>query len=247
MIRNNAEYMLEDGSPRYGIRTTGLVAEGETPAITPAIVGRTAEEAATLDGAELKLAAQHRFVLDRFVNDAATISDLREAHPDELKEAEDTVAARLGSPAVWRVGARKAYARSVAEEADKDGTLPNLFAHTLMAIAIYLGAIVLAIGAASLEIPFTALFLVILGYWFLTAPLQRKIRRQALRKALPVVEPEDARIFWDDVVNATLLSVLRSKGVHVDIATSAALMRGWNHTRYVATVAQELRINPARP
>src|SRR5688572_6910019 len=105
--------------------------------------------------------------------------------------AAPAVAQRLGSPPVWRVGARKAYARSVAEEADKDGTLPQLFAHTLMSIAIYLGAIVLAIGAASLEIPFTALFLVILAYWLLTTPLQRKIRRQVLRKSLPVLEPED--------------------------------------------------------
>lgn len=245
MIRNNSEYMLEDGSPRYGIRTTGLVAEA--PVSMPATVGRTAEEAAMLDGAELKLAAQHRFVLDRFVNDAATIATLREAHPEELEEAKETVALRLGSPFIWRKGARQAYSRAVAEEADKDGTLPSLLAHTLVSNAIYLGAIVLAIGAASLEIPFTALFLVILAYWFLTTPLQRKIRRQVLRKALPVLEPEDAKLFWDDVVNATLLSVLRSKGVSVDIATSAVLARGWNHTRYVASVAQQLRSNPAQP
>ena len=56
-----------------------------------------------------------------------------------------------------------------------------------------------------------------------------------------------AHVFWDDVVNATFLAVPQNKGAEVDLATAAALTRGWNHTRYVASVAQELRSNHPAP
>ena len=43
------------------------------------------------------------------------------------------------------------------------------------------------------------------------------------------------------------LAVLWSKEVPVDIASTAALSRGWNYTRYVARMAQDLHPNHAEP
>ncbi|WP_427170702.1 hypothetical protein [Arthrobacter sp. 92] len=48
-------------------------------------------------------------------------------------------------------------------------------------------------------------------------------------------------------MNATFLAVLQNKGIVADIAAATALMRGWNHTRHVVSVAQELRSNHRQP
>lgn len=248
MIRNNSEYMLEDGSPRYGIRTTGLVAVAEAPALALTRIDQTADAAAMLDGAELKMAVQHRFVLDRFADDAATILSVLEARPDELKVAEEAVAKRFGSPATWMEGAATAYIRTTTEDAGRDGTAGTQLAAMLGSASIYFVGLVLVIGMAVLNVPFLPFMGITAVYWFVAAPFQRRLRRSVDRVALPTsVDREDAKALYDDVVNATLLTVLQHKDVDVDIAISKSLTRGWNHTRYVASVAQDLRTNHAHP
>ncbi|GAA4034670.1 hypothetical protein GCM10023063_18530 [Arthrobacter methylotrophus] len=243
MIRNNPEYMLEDGSPRYGIRTTGLESV-VTPARPLATVAQTADAAAQLDGAELKLAAQHRYILDRFRQDAAVISSLREAHPEELKLAEAAVETRLGSPKVWIRGARKAYVETTVEDAEKTGTLGSLLVTMLMSLAISIGSLVIIIGMMVQQTPPLVFLGVNLALWLGLIPIRKKLERTAGHGTLPDnVSKDEARVFWDDVVNATFLAVLQNKGIAVDLATAAVLTRGWNHTRYVASVAQELRTN----
>lgn len=249
MIRNNAQYMLADGSPRYGIRTTGL---SSIPVATvPSLmrVGQTADAAALLDAAELKLAVQHRFVLDKFNHaDAEIISDLRGAHPEELKEAEAIVAERLGSPSVWMRGAKTAYIESVIEEAKADGTLVRQFASALMSLGLSVALLVIVIGLAVLDAPSSAFLAIVVAMSLGARPVQKKLGRTVNPGGVPTrVDREDARILWADIVNATLVSVMQNKGIPVDQATSKAALRGWNHTRYVGTVAQELRTNPAQP
>lgn len=248
MIRNNPEYMLEDGSPRYGIRTTGLEAIAEAPARPQATVAQTADAAAQLDGAELKLAAQHRYILDRFRQDAEVISSLREAHPEELKLAEAAVEARLGSPRTWIFGARKAYIDTTIDDAEKSGTMVSQFTAMMTSLGISIGSLVILIGMMVNNVPPLPFLGVTLGLWLILIPVRRKLDRTADRSTLPHdVSKDEALAFWDDVVNATFLAVLQNKGVEVDLATSAALTRGWNHTRYVASVAQDLRSNHSAP
>ncbi|MFD1212571.1 hypothetical protein ACFQ36_11040, partial [Arthrobacter sp. GCM10027362] len=43
-----------------------------------------------------------------------------------------------------------------------------------------------------------------------------------------------------DITDATLLAVLRSRGVEVDERTARAAMRGWNHLRFVAAKVDEI-------
>lgn len=248
MIRNNPEYMLEDGSPRYGIRTTGLDAVVEAPAKPLSTVSQTADAAATLDAAELKLAAQHRFVLDRFAGDAAVISSLREAHHEELKLAEAAVSTRLGSPAVWIRGAGRAYVESTLDDAEKSGSLLSQLSTMLMSIGLSVGMLIVLIGMMIQNVPPLPFVGVAAAMWLIVIPVRRKLDRKTERITLPYdLRRDEAHAFWDDVVNATFLTVLQNKGTAIDLATAAALTRGWNHTRYVASVAQELRTNHSAP
>jgi hypothetical protein len=247
MIRNNPEYMLEDGSPRYGIRTTGLE-EAEAPARPLATVAQTAEAAAQLDGPELKLASQHRYVLDKFSQDAWAISALRQAHPEELKLAEAAVETRLGSPTIWIRGAKKAYVEATLDEAEKDGTLLSQLGNRLKSIGLSLGSLVIVIGMMVQQVPPPVFLGVNLALWLGLMPIRKKLGRASEHGTLPNnIGKDEARVFWDDVVNATFLVVLQNKGIQADQATAAALTRGWNHTQYVASVAQQLRTNHAGP
>ncbi|QOT19348.1 hypothetical protein [Paenarthrobacter sp. YJN-5] len=248
MIRNNSEYMREDGSPRYGIRTTGLEAFAEAPARPLVTVAQTADAAAQLDGAELKLAAEHRYVLDLFKEDAEVISSLREAHAEELKLAEAAVEARLASPWTWMSAAKRSYIESTIDDAEKAGTMVSQLASLLMSMGISVGSLVIMIGMVILQVPPLPYLGVCLVMLLVLVPIRRKLDRATDRTTLPHdVSKDEAQVFWDDVVNATLLAVLQNKGVEVDLATAASLTRGWNHTRYVSTVAQELRSNHAAP
>lgn len=247
MIRNNPEYMLADGSPRYGIRTTGLGQASVSTVPNLIRVGQTADAAALLDAAELKLAVQHRFVLDKFnFADAEIISGLRADHPEELKEAEAIVAKRLGSPSVWMRGAKTAYTEAVIEEAQMDGTLMRQLTASLMSIGLTMAMLVIVIGLAVMQAPPLTSLLIVLAIYLGTRPIQRKLGRTVDPGSLPTrIERDEARALWDDVVNATLVAVLQNKDIPLDQGSIKAALRGWNHTRYVATVAQELRTNPA--
>ncbi|ACL41970.1 hypothetical protein Achl_4019 (plasmid) [Pseudarthrobacter chlorophenolicus A6] len=249
MIRNNSEYMLADGSPRYGIRTTGLAQVSVATAPSLIRVGQTADAAALLDAAELKLAVQHRFVLDKYNHaDADIISGLRADHPEELEEAEAIVAKRLGSPVVWMRGAKTAYTEAVIEEAQMDGTLMRQLAASLMSIGLTVAMMVIVIGLAAMKAPPLISLVIVTGIYLGTRPIQRKLGRTVDPGNLPTrIDREDARLLWDDVVNATLVAILQSKDVPIDQGTVKAALRGWNHTRYVGTVAQDLRTNPAQP
>lgn len=245
MIRNNPEYMMEDGSPRYGIRTTGLVAVSDAP---PALadIGQTADAAAMLDAAELKLASQHRYILDTFSQDAGVISSLREAHPEELKLAEAAVESRLGSPKKWAFGAQRAYIDTTVDEAEKAGTLARQLVTMLLSSGLAAAALILIVGMLVQNVPPLPFLAIVAGLWLLTWPVRRRTERDLDRVTLPHdLSAAEARTFYDDVVNATFLVVLQNKGIPVDIATAASLTRGWKHTSYVASVAQDLRTNHA--
>lgn len=244
MIRNSPEYLLEDGSPRYGVRTTGLETAPAETAVKPEVrVGQTSEAAALLDGAELKLIADHSYVLDRITGDAPLIRALREEHPDSLKEAETIVASRLVSPKAWVAGARDAHREAVHEEAAMNGSLAAKTPAMLGYLAMQLGFLVVIIGMAINDVPILYLLAVYVGLRLASRSAQRKLARKAMRGLPARVGPEDAQELWDSVVNTTLLAVLAVKGVTVDAATDRAARRGWNHMRYVASVSQDLRTN----
>jgi hypothetical protein len=217
------------------------------PTRSLATVEQTADAAAMLDGAELRLAAQHRYVLDRFKQDADVIASLREVHPEELKEAEAAVAKRLSSQTVWMRGARRAYVEATIDDAEKDGTMLSQLAAMLSSSACLWAASSFS-SVMVLEVPILPFLGISVALWLILRSIRRKLDRKTERTTLPTnIDKEDAQMFWDDVVNATLLTVLQNKAIPVDLATSAVLTRGWNHTRYVASVAQELRTNHAQP
>ena len=97
----------------------------------------------------------------------------------------------------------------------------------LMSLGVTVAGLVIIIGMVVIDTPFVPFMLVLTSCSIVSIPVRRKLARKTDRTTLPSNIPrEDARMFWDDVVNATFLSVLQNKGIAVDIATSASLTRG---------------------
>jgi hypothetical protein len=233
MIRNTSEYMVADGSPSYGIRTTCLVSSPAAAVPSLIRVGQAADAAAMLYAADVKLALQYSVVLDKFNHsDAEIISDLRAAHPEELKEAEAIVAKRLVSPAVWMRCPKSAYTKAVVEDAETNGTLVRQMGAALTPLGLSVAMLVIVIGLAENNAPPLASVVIVLAMFIGAQPKQKKLSRTINPGGIPTrIEKGDARILWGDVVNATLVFALQNKGIPVDRASITASLRGWNHTR----------------
>ncbi|MFD1214876.1 hypothetical protein ACFQ36_22880, partial [Arthrobacter sp. GCM10027362] len=104
-----SEYLLSDGSPRYGLRT-----EETSPAAAPA---RTEDaraiprEASRLGLHHLSTAVDSRLTRAWADQDDPLLAALRAGHPAELAEAEGLVRNELGGRADWL---RKARANHTA-------------------------------------------------------------------------------------------------------------------------------------
>ena len=89
---------------------------------------------------------------------------------------------------------------------------------------------------------------IVIGMILARRHIERKLSRTMDPGSLPTrTDREDARSLWEDLVNATLVAVLQRKGIPLDQATTKVALRGWNHTCYVTSIAQELRTDHAQP
>lgn len=230
------EYLLPDGSPRFGIRTEST-ATAKPAKVQHHEAGRAAAQAARMTAAQLRNAVDYRFDLDCFQDDEAMIDALRSSDPNELAEAEGLVVDRLGSPKKWFSESRSRFT----------GIVVGMGVDPHRQVSVLLGSLGLAIfpflamvAAMLLNLPdwavWAVLFLVPLGL----KPARRKVYRKARGTFSTTVGPEDRQMIWDDVVNATLLEVLAAKGVAVDQMTVHTAGRRFNHLRHVAGVTQQL-------
>lgn len=240
MIRNTDEYMMADGSPRYGVRIgTGLADVKTTPepAVPPTDTGDLAGRATTFTAHQLAVAGALRFTVRNNARAEKAVHDLRDAYPAEYDEAEAAVAARLGSPKAWRRRVTTAALRMV-QASERDRGLASL---TLNGLYLRIGLGFLPLLVLAGMIVANANFWITVAVYAVVSfgvdPVKANIQRRTLGADNARVSLAAAGVLWEDVVDATFADVLAAKGIAVDPFTSDAARNGWAHlTRTAAAV-----------
>lgn len=232
MIRNNDEYMLADGSPRYGIRIgNGLVDDEEEPTAEPAPVstGDLAERAASFTAHQLSVAGALRFTVRNNTAGEKALRDLRTSRTTEYAEAVAAVTEQLESPKAWRQAAVRTARRAVAESERTRGVART----TMNAMLLRLGLSLLPIVAVALlfaaNVGFWQAFLVGFALSLACDPVHAHVRRRTLGPDNARVDLPTVSVLWDDVVDATFINILEAKGIGVNPFDYKAATAGWVH------------------
>lgn len=236
----NNEYRLADGSPRYGHRSEPPTNQ---PAATAAVrVEEAAEGAARLGLDEMAAAIDKRLASSWADTPDASVTALRDEHPEELAAARALVKLHLGTQHQWRMKAQairdKQLAGVLARRKASGRAREVLFLRVgLMAALIAPSAYVVATNQTDilklLIVGIVCTIAALVGGHFLT-----------IRARVPVVP--NPRGPWlaelrEDVVNATLVAILQNKDVGLSPATAAAGRRGWASIQEAAAAVAALR------
>ncbi|GAA1759780.1 hypothetical protein GCM10009712_05520 [Pseudarthrobacter sulfonivorans] len=234
------EYHLADGSPRYGHRNEASSAGHAAPAATVRVED-AAEGAARLSLDDMAAAINRRLGSAWADAPDPAVASLRKDHPEELAAARALVKLHLGSQRQWRFRAQavrdKQLEGVVARRKASGSALEILVMRLgLMAVLIALPAYIvvtdrdnivklLVVGALCLAGAFA-------GGHFLT-----------VRARVPVMP--DIRGPWlselrEDIVNATLVSILQNKG-DLEPRVVAAGRRGWEGIQAASKAAAAIQ------
>ncbi|MCG2624893.1 hypothetical protein LVY72_23670 [Arthrobacter sp. I2-34] len=227
------EYLLADGSPRYGVRRDGA----EPPVIKarPADPRLIARDAARLGLHHLAAAVDSRLTRSWADQDDPLLATLRARHAAELAEAESLVKAELGGRTAWLRRARANHGAFLAPAVGRRKADGRYGAAALQRAVLVL-ALTGAAGFVAVATHGDVLALLIAGLavcglaYLLGGMVTERLR-------LPV--PARLRGIWlqeirRDITDATLLAILRAKGADVDAPTARAAGRGWAHLQTVA-------------
>lgn len=236
----NSEYHLADGSPRYGHRT---VAPSTFPEAPPVKVEETALAAARLGLDDLAAAIDRRLTSSWADKADPVVEALRKDHPAELAAARDLVRLHLGTQRQWRLKAQLVRDRHLADtllrRREAGNALEILFLRLgLIAALIAPPSYILAsnqeedlvkfiiTGAACVAAAFT-------GGHFLTV--------RARVPVMPSVRGPWLAELREDIINATLVALLQSKGVSLPPGAAEAGRRGWTSIQVAARAVAALQ------
>lgn len=222
------EYQLVDGSPRYGRRAEADAAGQAAPA--PAVrVEEAAESAASLGLDDLAAAIDRRLVSSWADGPDPLVTGMRKEHPEELAAARALVKLHLGTQRQWRLKAQVVRDKHLAPTLHRRrtaGSAREILVQRLglMAALIFPPAYIVATSREDLVkliVTGAVCFaLALIGGHFLT-----------VRARVPVMP--NIRAAWltelrEDIVDATLVAILQSKGADLDSRTADAGRQGWN-------------------
>jgi hypothetical protein len=235
------EYQLVDGSPRYGSRDENHTPQAPAPAGSAIKVEGPAQEASRLGLDHLAAAIDRRLTSSWADRENALVRALREAHPEELKAARDLVRLHLGSQRQWRFKAQavrdKHLAATMRRRRAAGSATEILFLRIGLIIALIAPPLyVMATSTDLLKLTFTGVACVaaaFAGGHFIT------IRSRV--PAMPVIRGPWLAELREDVVNATLLAILLSKGVTLEARTVAAAQQGMKSIRAAASAVDALQ------
>jgi hypothetical protein len=239
LVSISTEYLLADGSPRYGVRTAEAV-----PAAAPALPsdpGLVARAASRLGLHHLAAAADSRVTRRWADKDDPLLAALRAEHPAELAEAKGLVEAELGGRADWLRRARSNHNAFLAPVTGRRRAAGSHAAAMLQRAALALGltgtAGFVAVSTQGNLLLLLATGVVVCGLAYVLGSMV------TARLRLPV----PARLFgrWleeirTDITDATLLALLQSRRIEVDDRTARAARRGWEHLQFVAAKVDEI-------
>lgn len=250
MPRISPEYMLADGSPRYGIRAAGddpnSSSTPEPAAPEPQRGGDAAadailREALTFDANQLATAQNYRFQQLWADQDDELIVAFRTEHP-KLEE----IAVRTTNEALE--GSFKWFLRSVKPLAEVRGAVRKRRSTALRG----------SVNLVKLLIRTSRLLIV---WLMITNPAPEAVagglvllfllRLFGKTNQARMKFPMGARLRWSgfrdhrrDITDAVLLALVLGNGHSVDYATAEAAGRGWKHLTFVAGKVDEIRRGP---
>jgi hypothetical protein len=242
MIRNNDEYMLPDGSPRYGIRTGNGLADVLEPAESAAAptAGTFAQKAAGFTANHLAVAARLRYTARNSAGAQKALEDLRASHPAEYKEAIEVVAAELDSLNDWHRTASYATRQAVVTSEHVRGvsglTRRALIARLLLSLIPFAVIVSLLLAGVEFWIAFSACMLAT----FVEPLMKDRYAHHTIGPTHMRVSPAAARVFWDDIVDATFISILDGKAISVGPFARQAALAGWNHLSRTAEAVDRI-------
>lgn len=235
------EYHLADGSPRYGSRDENHTPHQKVPA--PRIRAEEPAELASRLGLDHLAAAIDRRLTSSWADqENPLVTALRAKHPEELVAARALVALQLGSQRQWRMKAQavrdKHLAATMRRRKAAGSALEIVFLRIVLMIALI--APPLYIVATSKE---DLLKLTLTGAACVAAAFAggHLITIRSRVPAMPNIRGPWLAELRDDVVNATLLAILLSKGVALESTTVAAAERGLKSMRAAHAAVEALQ------
>lgn len=253
MPRISPEYLLADGSPRYGIRIGdgpyGPPAPEPTPdtaAPEPARGGGAEadailQKALAFDTDQIAAAQNRRFQQTWAEQDDELVLAFRAEHADLAEIAVRTTSEALKSNVKWFVRSARPAAK-LHEKASRNRSLALRGSVNLVKFLIRSSRLVIVWLMVTGPTPEA-----IAGGLVLLFLLRRFARMNQGRLKLPL----GARLRWSgfsdlrrDITDAVLLALVVGAGHTVDPDTAAAVGRGWKHLVFVAGKVEEIRRGP---
>lgn len=224
-----SEYILADGSPRYGIRTDEVPAEVQAPVAEAKV--SAAKYAAGLDLMTLTIAAGLRRRHTSVNGSTNDLKQLRSKHPSRYREAVDAVGAEIGNLRDWRRSVNSRFNDDYDTTAMSAWTIINVF--TVLGLLVLTGAMFVAsamLGASPIE----SLFVLLLGL---------SISARITKRILPGMGAgrlEDLWLLHQDVVTVTLVDSLAAAGEEVAPEHAAAARLAMERFRAAEAAARTL-------
>lgn len=238
----NNEYHLADGSPRYGSRTS--VPDGAKPLPGPRSRSVVRAEEAAEGAARLGLDDMAAAIDRRLTSSWADAPDpvvvaLRKDHPEELAAARALVTLHLGSQRQWRLKAQAVRDKQLAgtlarRRASGSARVILALRLALMAGLIALPSYVVATDRENL------LKLVLVGVACIVVALAggHFITVHARVPVMPNLRSAWLAELREDVITATLVAILRNKGIGLEQSTADAGLRGWKSIQEAALASR---------
>lgn len=223
----NNKYELVDGSPRYGSRSEDH-SMPETAPVPSVRAEEAAQTAAGLGLDHLAAAIDRRLTRSWSDKEDPLLIGLRKSHPEDLGAARAMVKQHLGSQRQWRLKAQaerdKHLAATRRRRRDSGSAREILFLRLGLLMALIAPP---AYVAASSKDDILKLLLtgnVCIAAAFLGGHL---ITVRARVPVMPNIPGPWLNELREDVVNATLVSILQNNDITVDPRTAAAARRRW--------------------
>lgn len=236
----STEYKLVDGSPRYGSRSDTHTAAA-VPGAAEARVEEASEGAARLGLDHLAAAIDRRLTSSWADMANPLVTTLREAHPGELEAARTIVKKHLGSQRQWRLKAQKVRDKHLSATMRRRrvaGSAREILALRLVLLGslISLPAYVVATDRENL------LKLVLVGIACIAVAMSggHFITVHARVPVMPNIRSAWLYELREDIVNATLVTILQNQGVEPESRTAEAARRGWKSIQTAAKAVESL-------
>lgn len=222
----NNEYLLPDGSPRYGIRTVERAEPQEPDAGPQATPGASVREAAEMGMHAMYFASRVRRYRPWARAMHPLTAELVSQFPNHFRDAGRIVEEQLGSDKAWR----KRLSNDMSTVQREAGDLPVKGALSALAVTVgYVAAVITLVTVSARTDVFNAvqgIALIILLRTAFALAVRRITNsvRTAHSLRLTAAEREELR---QDIQLATFLEVLDSQGVDVPPATSYRVLSGF--------------------